>query len=252
MDQRGQLRIGTSGWVYRHWRGAFYPPDLPAKRWFAFYARHFDTVEVNNTFYRLPPPETFDGWRRQAPPGFVYAVKASRYLTHRKKLKDPDEPLANVLGRARRLRAHRGPVLYQLPPRWRCDLDRLRAFVARPPAGFDHVLEFRDPSWCVEPVRQLLAEAGVSFCIHDLPGFDCPAWVTGPVVYLRFHGPTAVKYAGRCGLAHLHVWAERIREFRRSGRDTYAYFNNDDRGYAVINARELQALLGVAPAVRQA
>ena len=247
MAKHGQVRIGTSGWIYPHWRGRFYPPDLPAQRWFPFYAEHFNTVEINNSFYRLPSAQTFDDWRRQAPPGFVYAVKASRYLTHMKKLKDPAEPLANILGRARHLGPHLGPILYQLPPRWRCDLARLRQFISHLPSGLSHVFEFRDPTWCNEEVRSLLAETGMSFCIHDMRGFACPAWVTGPLAYIRFHGPTELKYAGRYRIAHLRTWAERIRGFLRSGRDVYVYFNNDDQAYAVSNARELKRLVSSEP-----
>jgi uncharacterized protein YecE (DUF72 family) len=240
----GEVRIGTSGWIYRHWRGVFYPPKLPVSRWFAFYNEWFDTVEINNTFYRLPSPEAFLGWRKQAPPGFVYAIKASRFLTHMKKLKDPEEPLERILGRARQLGPHLGPVLYQLPPRWGCDVGRLRQFIAALPLDLCHVFEFRDPSWYNAEVRALLTETGMSFCIHDLRGFPCPEWVTGPVVYLRFQGPTQVAYAGRYEFGHLRRWAERIRELRASGRAVYAYFNNDDRGHALTNARELQSLLG--------
>jgi uncharacterized protein YecE (DUF72 family) len=243
----GVVRIGTSGWVYRHWRGVFYPADLPTKRWFAFYTGAFDTVEINNTFYHLPPAATFDGWSRQAPPGFLYAIKASQFLTHLKKLKDPEEPLENILGRARRLGPHLGPVLYQLPPHWRCDLERLRRFVEALPRDLHYVFEFRDSSWYNDEVRGLLTETGMSFCMHDLRGGLCPDWVTGPVVHVRLHGSTQLAYAGRYDLGHLRDWAGRIRAFRKDGRAVYAYFNNDNAGHAVQNARELQDLLGVTP-----
>jgi uncharacterized protein YecE (DUF72 family) len=246
MARRGHVRVGTSGWIYKHWRGVVYPPDLPVRRWLAHYAESFDTVEVNNSFYRLPPEETFRSWAGQVPPGFVFAVKASRYLTHMKKLKDPEQPLANVLGHARALGEHLGPVLYQLPPGWHMNLDRLRHFLALLPAGITHVMEFRDPSWYAEEVRAALAEFGVSFCIHDLRGQSCPDWVTGPAVYVRFHGPTARAYAGRYSPGQMRAWAERIDRWRRAGHDVYAYFNNDDAGHAVTNARELRDLLGVA------
>jgi uncharacterized protein YecE (DUF72 family) len=169
-----QVRIGTSGWTYRHWRGVFYPPRLPARACFAHYAASFDTVEINNSFYRLPSEEAFDAWARQAPPGFLYALKASRFLTHRKKLKDAEGLLALLLGRARRLGAHLGPILYQLPPHWRCDVGRLRAFLELLPPDVCHVFEFRDRSWYVEAVRDALAERGACFCLHDWGGGDCP------------------------------------------------------------------------------
>jgi uncharacterized protein YecE (DUF72 family) len=239
----GDVCIGTSGWNYRHWRGVFYPKELPVKRCFEFYCRQFDTVEVNNTFYRLPDREVFVDWRKQAPPGFLYAIKASRFLTHLKKLKDPAEPLANILGRARALGPHLGPVLYQLPPHWHCDLDRLRDFISALPQDLSHFFEFRDPSWCNEAVRDLLMETGMGYCIHDMRGFECPAWATGPVVYVRFHGPTALRYAGCYTHAHMERWAERINDYRRAGYTVYAYFNNDNAGYAIRNALELRRLL---------
>jgi uncharacterized protein YecE (DUF72 family) len=240
----GRVRIGTSGWVYHHWRQVFYPAGLPVKQWFAFYARHFDTVEVNGSFYRMPSAEAFEAWRRQAPPDFVYAVKASRFLTHRKKLKDPEQPLKLLMERVRLLGPDRGPVLYQLPPRWHCDRARLRAFVQLLPLDIRHVFEFRDPTWCDDRVRDLLADAGVSYCIHDMRGFPCPGWVTGPLVYVRFHGPADLKYSGRYSRSHLAHWADWIGEFRRGGRDVYAYFNNDDSGHAVANALELREFVG--------
>jgi uncharacterized protein YecE (DUF72 family) len=217
------------------------------RAWFAHYAQWFDTVEINNTFYRLPPAEVFDAWKEQAPPGFLYALKASRYLTHRKKLKDPDEPLDNILDRARRLGRHLGPVLYQLPPRWHCKVERLQEFLALLPHDVLHVFEFRDPSWYNDAVRAALAEAGVGFCIHDLRGQPCPRWVTGPLAYVRFHGPTQRAYAGRYDKDELRRGAEQIEQYRQDGRDVFVYFNNDDRGYAVMNARELQEMVGLAP-----
>jgi uncharacterized protein YecE (DUF72 family) len=245
MDGHGEVRIGTSGWIYKHWRRAFYPADLPVKEWFTFYSESFDTVEINNTFYRLPPPEVFRAWAKQASPGFLYAIKASRFLTHMKKLKDPAKPIARLLERARLLGPHLGPMLYQLPPHWHRDLGRLRDFIVCLPRDLDHVFEFRDPSWYTDEVRRLLDDSGMSFCIHDLRGAASPRWVTGPLAYVRFHGPTARAYAGRYDLAQLAGWAEQIHEFQSGGRDVYVYFNNDDQGFAVTNARELRSLLGI-------
>lgn len=235
--------IGTSGWVYRHWRGRFYPEDLRARDWFAYYAARFDTVEINNSFYRLPTEAAVEGWRAQAPPGFVYSVKASRYLTHMRKLKEPEDSLERILGRARALQPHLGPVLYQLPPSWKVDAGRLQAFVAALPPDVQHVIEFRDESWYVDPVRSVLEEAGVSFCIHDMADMPNPGWVTGPVVFLRFHGPTKRKYHGSYPTEALESWASRIRGFLAAGHPVYAYFNNDDRAFAAYNALELKSLL---------
>ncbi len=243
MAKKGQVRIGTSGYIYRHWRGVFYPESLPVSRWFAYYSQRFDTVEINNTFYRLPAADVFVDWRAQAPPGFLYAIKASRFLTHRKKLKDPAQPLEALLPRARELGPHLGPVLYQLPPRWKCNLERLRDFIALLPRDLSHVFEFRDPSWCNPAVRDLLTETGMSFCIHDMRGSASPDWVTGPLAYLRFHGPTEVKYAGCYSPAQLRRAAAQVRELQNAGHDVFAYFNNDGGGYAVKNALGLRALL---------
>ena len=238
----GRWRIGTSGWVYPHWQGVFYPSDLKQPHWFRHYAREFDTVEINNTFYRLPAEKTFDRWREQAPAGFTYAVKASRYITHVRRLKDCAEPLQRFLHRVQRLGNHLGPILYQLPPRWRANPERLAAFATLLPADRLHVFEFRDERWFTEPVREVLAEHNLSFCIFDMPGLRCPQWITGPIVYVRFHGSASL-YAGRYTQEELAQWAETIRGFLATGRDVYAYFNNDAFGHAVINARELRALL---------
>ncbi len=234
--------VGTSGWMYKHWRQVFYPPDLPPARWFEFYARHFDTVEINNTFYRLPQASTFASWRAQARAGFVYAVKASRYITHLKKLKDVAQPLQNLLARARQLGEHLGPLLYQLPPNWQQDPARLASFVELLPADLLHVFEFRHPSWFSDDVFDLLDRHGVGFCIMDLAGHETPVQVTGRLAYVRFHGPSRA-YEGSYSDEELALWAGRIRRFLADGRPTYVYFNNDAHGYAVQNALHLRELV---------
>lgn len=235
-------RVGTSGWVYPHWRGVFYPPGLPQAEWFRYYARHFVTVEINNTFYRLPGEATFDRWREQAPAGFVYAVKANRYLTHVRRLRDCAAPLARFLDRARRLGDKLGPILYQLPPRWRPNLERLQGFLALLPQDLTHVMEFRDPRWFNPEVYALLREHNVGFCIYHMPDQESPLVVTGDVVYIRFHGAGAL-YAGSYPDETLRAWAERIRRWAEAGYQVYAYFNNDAFGHAVRNALTLNALL---------
>jgi hypothetical protein len=162
MDKAGAIRIGCSGWNYRHWREAFYPKGVPVKRWFEHYAATFSTVELNTSFYRLPTPETFEKWRDQAPPGFTYAVKAPRFITHMKKLKECDEPVEEFLGRARKLGPTIGPILYQLPPRWAFNRERLEAFLALLPRDLVHVFEFRETSWLTEDVLALLADAAIN------------------------------------------------------------------------------------------
>ena len=238
MAEERRFRVGTSGWVYPHWRGVFYPEGLPQARWFAFYARHFDTVEVNNTFYRLPPPGTFHRWREGAPPGFLFAVKASRFLTHIKRLREPEAPLHTFLERARGLGAHLGPVLYQLPPRFPADPERLARFLALLPPDLRHAVEFRDPSWFREEVYDLLRRHRVAFCIYDLPGQECPRVLTAPFLYLRFHGADLL-YAGRYTEEQLEEWAEWLRGLPPWVEEAYIYFNNDAFGYAVENALTL-------------
>jgi uncharacterized protein YecE (DUF72 family) len=237
--------IGTSGWVYEHWRGDFYPPDLPQGEWFARYVRAFDTVEINNSFYRLPSERAFDAWREQAPAGFRYAVKASRYLTHMKKLKDPEDPLRRFFERAGRLGDTLGAVLYQLPPRWHVNLPRFERFLAALPAGYRHAIEFRDPSWLIEEVFGMMERYQVAHCIHDMRPLTIPLRVTAPLVYIRFHGDAA--HGGDYQRGALEAWARRIVEWQAQHHDVFVYFNNDVGGYAITNAQLLRTLLGIAP-----
>ena len=242
MTERTECYIGTSGWLYRHWRGVFYPADLPPARWFAFYAAHLRTVEINSTFYRLPGASTFDAWRQEAPEGFVYSIKANRYITHLKKLKDPAAPLAKLLDRARHLGQHLGPLLYQLPPHWNADLERLRTFLELLPGDLQHAFEFRHPSWFSEQVLALLDRFGAGFCILDMPGLASPVRATGRLAYVRLHGP-ARAYEGSYSEEALAYWAAQVRGLLDSGRPVYVYFNNDARGYAVRNALRLRELV---------
>jgi uncharacterized protein YecE (DUF72 family) len=232
------VRIGCSGWQYRHWRGDFYPAALPASRWLEFYASHFDTVEINNSFYRLPEPTVFTLWRRRVPPGFIYAVKASRFLTHMKKLKDPEEPLDRFFSRARQLGPKLGPVLYQLPPRWPVNVDRLANFLKHLPRRRRHAIEFRDPSWYSDDVFALLERAGVALCLHDMKGSTPERVAIGPFVYLRFHGTT--RYGGRYDDETLESWAEWLAPRVAAGVPVYAYFNNDVGGHAPRDAARLR------------
>jgi uncharacterized protein YecE (DUF72 family) len=236
---RARVFIGTSGFHYRHWRGVFYPKALPAREWFSHYARHFDTVEINNTFYRLPEEEVFDDWREQAPAGFCFALKFSRYGSHLKRLKEPRPILRRFLERARRLREHLGPILIQLPPRWRADAGRLDAFLAATPRAQRFAVEFRDPSWLGSPTLAVLRRHGAALCIHDaLEGH--PREVTAEFVYLRFHGDS---YVGSYSPQALTAEARRIRQWLQRGLDVHAYFNNDVGGHAVRDALRLRRYL---------
>ncbi|MFP3852905.1 MAG: DUF72 domain-containing protein, partial [Anaerolineales bacterium] len=212
MEQEDRVHIGTSGWVYDHWQGPFYPEDLPQEDWFGHFADTFDTVEINNTFYQLPEESQFQAWREQAPGDFTYAVKANRYITHMKKLNDPAESVANFIDRVRILERHLGPILWQLPPNWHANPERLRSFAALIPEDITHVFEFRDPDWFQEEVKSALQEAGLGFVIFAMPELECPRWVTGDIVYLRFHG-SREKYVGQYGREKLEPWAERIQRW---------------------------------------
>lgn len=247
MDRRrNQLRIGCSGWQYRHWRGDFYPAELPLSRWFAHYALTFDTVEINNSFYRLPTPDTFAKWREQAPPRFLYAVKASRFVTHMKKLKDPQEPLTRFFDHVRPLGRRLGPMLYQLPPNLSINLDRLDVFLRALPKSRHHTIEFRDTSWYDARVYDLLSKYKVALCLHDMAGSATGRLSVGPFVYVRFHGTT--RYGGRYPDERLHDWAEWLAARHQEGMDVFAYFNNDTGGHAPRDAVRLrsriQALMG--------
>ncbi len=235
-------RIGCSGWEYKHWRGDFYPATIPRTRWFEHYAATFDTVEVNNTFYRLPEKSTFAAWAARTPRGFLYAIKASRFLTHMKKLKDPEEPLRRLFSRMAPLAAHVGPVLYQLPPGWKLDHDRLEYFLQALPRGFSHALEFRDPSWYADRALRLLDRYGVALCLHDMRGSATGRTRVGPFVYVRFHGATG-NYGGGYSDRRLREWADWLRRQRRTGVEIYAYFNNDVGGHAPRNALTLRRMM---------
>ena len=243
-SMKGTVRIGTSGYVYPHWSGIYYPEDLPEKKWFDYYLRDFDTVEINNTFYRLPDPEVFEKWGEAAPEGFLYTFKMSRYLTHVKKLKDAPEPLGNFLSRARGAGRSLGPFLCQLPPRWNVNTERLENFFKALPEDDRFVLEFRDDRWHCEEVQSLLEKYDVTFCIHDHPDIeDCPEWVTSDTVYLRFHGPSEEEYAGSYPEEFLNRIADKIAKWHGQGLTVFVYFNNDVGGHAVTNALDLKSML---------
>jgi len=236
-----KIRIGCSGWNYRDWRGRFYPDKLPQRRWFEFYAEHFDTVEINNSFYRLPKPEVFEKWRDQAAPGFCYAVKANRFLTQAKKLKDCAEPLARMMAPFRALGDRLGPILYQLPPRFRINLERLEGFLTMLPKDVTSVFEFRDKSWLTDETFALLDRYGASLCVHDMAGSATGRVAVGPIAYVRFHG-AAGKYRGHYAEQQLLGWADWMAAQANAGRPVWAYFNNDIEAAAPADAQTLRAM----------
>jgi len=236
------IRIGCSGWAYKHWRGLFYPEGLPQKRWFERYAEEFDTVEINNSFYRLPPPETCAKWRDQAPDGFCYAVKANRFITQARKLLDCDEPMERMMSAVRCLGDRLGPILYQLPPSMKLNLERLRRFLAIVPKDVTSVFEFRDPSWYQPEVYALLDRHRASLCVHDMHGSAAGRIAVGAVAYVRFHGG-AGKYRGRYPEPAIRSWAEWIVGQALAGRPVWCYFNNDIQGAAIEDARALKTAI---------
>ena len=242
-----ETRIGCSGWVYKDWRGIVYPQKLPQRRWFEHYATLFDTVEINNTFYRLPPPEMVDHWHEQAPDGFVYALKLGQFGSHRMKLNDAASWLPNHLDRTNRLHDHQGPTLVQLPPRWKRNAERLDEFLVVAKAIAPQVrwaVELRDPTWLHDDTYATLEKHQAALCIHDL--LEDHPWIrTTDWTYVRFHGPDALnlKYHGLYGAERLERAAKQIAAWRDEGGDAYAYFNNDWDGHAVTDAQTLREML---------
>jgi uncharacterized protein YecE (DUF72 family) len=243
----GRLRIGTSGYVYPHWRRVFYPPGLPVRAWLPFYAGVFDTVELNNPFYRLPAKTAFRDWRAAVPAEFLFAVKASRYLTHLKRLRQPRAPLDRLLRRVRPLGSTLGPLLFQLPPQFHANQPRLATFLrglGRQPhhRGLRAALEVRHASWLVPETFDLLRKAGVALCLHDARVQPVTGPITADFVYLRRHG-TSARYHGAYPTRALRADARRIRGWLGDGLDVYVYFNNDGGGAAVRDALRLREML---------
>ncbi len=242
MKHEGSIYIGTSGWHYDHWEGPFYPPDLPKDAFLAHYAERFCTVEINNSFYRLPTEKTLARWREATPDDFVFSAKASRYLTHMKKLKEPEEPLERLFGRLSVLGDKLGPILFQLPPRWKVNVERLGDFLKALARDHRYAFEFRDPSWFDGRVYEMLAERGDSFCVYDLAGRTSPKEVTADFVYVRLHGPEGA-YQGRYGAERLAGWAGAFSAWLKEGLEVYCYFDNDEAGYALQDASRLRQMM---------
>lgn len=236
----GDIRIGCSGWSYPHWRKRFYPEKLPAREHFAFYAGHFDTVELNNSFYRQPPRERFAAWRDQAPPGFVFAVKGSRYVTHIKRLAIEQKSIDIVVEPALGLGDKLGPILFQLQANFRLDLERLERFVAMLPKDLRFTLEFRHDSWLVPAAFELLRAHRIALCIPDHPKMPKSFEITSDFTYIRMHlPPRSLGYGERA----LQPWAQRILEWSGQSLDVFVYFNNDMEGNAINDARTLISLV---------
>lgn len=240
------LRIGTSGWSYRHWLGRLYPRSLPSTKTLAYYAARFPAVEVNSTYYRLPPEATFDAWREQTPPGFRFVVKAPGSITHERRLEGVRWETEEFVERCRRLGEKLGLVLFQLPPGFQADVPLLARFLDELPRGARYAFELRHRSWFERDVRDLLASRGVAFVVHDYGRKGTPLWATAEDVYLRLHGPSG-RYRGAYDVETLLQWAEQLRVWLEEGRRCWVFLNNDERGKSARNAWELREMLD-APA----
>jgi len=234
--------IGTSGWHYDHWRDRFYPERLAKAKWLGFYASHFTTVELNNSFYRLPSEAAFAKWRDSSPDNFTFAVKVSRFITHIKRLRKTEEAVEKFVTRAKILGEKLGPLLYQLPPNMPRDDERLEQFLASLPRGLKHVFEFRHPSWLEEKVFETLHKYSVGFCIFDMPSFDCPLVATADFAYVRFHGSSGM-YSSWYSDEELADWAKKLGELSNNLKAVYVYFNNDAEAFAVRNVITLHNYL---------
>lgn len=236
------IRIGTSGYHYKHWRGPFYPQKISANQMLDFYSRHFDAVELNSTFYRLPTEAAFNDWRRSTPSNFVFSVKANRFMTHNKKLKDPESALEKFLPRIAHLGTKLGPVLFQLPPGWRINYERLQALLQLLPTSFRYVFELRDPTWITPTINDLLARFRAAFCIYELAGYRSPLTITADFAYVRLHGPGHEKYQGSYNSGHLRRWCRQIAHWSEL-KAIYVYFDNDQSGFAAQNALALKRMI---------
>ncbi len=231
--------IGTSGWHYDDWRGRFYPEKLPKARWLEFYSEHFNTLELNNSFYHLPSEAAFNNWYNSSPPDFVFAVKMSRFVTHIKRLKDCDEAIMNFMSRARLLKEKLGPILYQLPPGLHRKDVLLDSFLKKLPTELKHVIEFRHQSWLDDNVYEILHRYKVGFCVFDMPKLVSPLIATGEFAYVRFHGREGL-YASRYTEKEMNDWSEKIKGLAERLETVYIYFNNDMQGHAIENARMMR------------
>lgn len=237
-----KIHIGTSGWSYEHWKGVFYPDKIATKSMLEAYAGHLRSAEVNSSFYRLPSPKNLALWLKSTPEDFIFSVKASRYITHMKKLRAPEIHLPLLLDRICMLGDRLGPILFQLPPRWHCNQDRFTAFLERLPSGFRYAFEFRDPTWQNSRVYDALLSHNVAFCIYELDGYRSPMEVTADFVYIRLHGPNG-PYQGNYEGNILAEWAKFLVASANRGKSVYCYFDNDENGYAAHNALALQDMV---------
>lgn len=242
--KKGEIHIGTSGWKYKHWNNTFYPTEVKGDAQLVYYTTLFNTVELNNSFYRQPSISNFLNWKEAVPKDFSYAVKANRFFTHMKKLKVEANDVINFIDKVNHFGEKLGPILFQLPPSWKINLDRLAYFLNLLPKGYRYVFEFRNATWYNKEINELLAAKNVAFCIYELDGHLSPLTVTADFVYVRLHGP-GPKYQGSYQDKDLDRWVTFISKQIDTGKDVFVYFDNDQAGYAAFNAMRLKELLNM-------
>jgi uncharacterized protein YecE (DUF72 family) len=242
MKKTDKLHIGTSGWHYKSWKGKFYPENIDDKQLLMYYQKYFNTTEINNTFYKIPSKDTLESWYNMVNNNFIYTVKASRYITHMKKLKDSKEPVENFINPLQSLGDKLCVILFQLPPRWKFNKDRLNYFLNILPKDYRYSFEFRDKDWFNNETYNILNDHNASFCIYDLEGETSPIEITSDFVYCRFHGPNR-KYEGEYGKHKLKIWVDRIKNWLGKGKEVFIYFNNDKNCEAPKDANRLIELI---------
>jgi uncharacterized protein YecE (DUF72 family) len=245
MAEPGTIRVGTSGWQHKHWQGVFYPRDLPADEWLACYARRFNCVQVQSSFYAMPESADISAWCNQVPEDFVFAVKAPRQITHAKKLKNCAPELDQFFQQLNAFGKRLGPVLFHLPTRWRVNQKRLQDFLQRLPAGYQVVFEFTDPSWHNDAIHALLASHGIASCIFEADGVRAPLIADSDPVYLRLHGPGGSS-ARNYRAPQLRAWVDRAAAWSRRSKEVFLIFDNDESAYAAKSATRTLGLLDLA------
>lgn len=244
MKETNLIHIGTSGWSYKHWRGIFYPQNLSAKEYLHYYCEHFSTVEINNSFYHLLKEDTVQNWTETVPSNFIFSVKANRYITHIKRLKEPEIRIANFIKSIKSFDEKLGPILFQLPPKFSFNTERLESFLEAVPKEYRYVFEFRDKSWFNQETYDILRKNNVALCIYSMGDYQSPKEITSDFVYMRLHGPGGLgsnKYSDE----NLNGFCNDVINFNKQCKEVFCYFNNDEAGYAVENAIKLKEMLNL-------
>ncbi len=242
MTKEKNIHIGTSGWHYKHWEGPFYPENISTDKYLEYYSKFFHTVEINNTFYKMPEKKTIKTWRETVPGNFIFSVKASRYITHMKKLKDAKAPVSGFIKAVKSFKGKLGPILFQLPPNWHINPERLNSFIRVLPRGYRYAFEFRHPSWFDPEIYGILEKHNKAFCMYEIGGQTSPKITTADFVYIRLHGPEG-PYQGQYKTDVLAEWADAFSAWTKLGKEVFCYFDNDEAGYAPQDAMNLQDMV---------